>query len=123
MPRKKSDPDPESFLPLSPAAFHVLLALAGCERHGWAIRKEVAQRTDDRIRLSPGTLYGLIKRLLDQGLIAESDSRPPLEWDDERRRYYALTELGRRVAEADAERMRRALEWASHEDLLGEVPS
>lgn len=106
-------PDPGAFLPLSPPAFHLLAALAERELHGWAIVKAVASATDGRLRLSSGTLYGLIKRLLRDGLIAESSERPPAHWDDERRRYYALTPLGRRVARAEAERMRRAVEVAA----------
>ena len=105
-------PDPsdaEDFLPLSPPMFHVLVALAGEDLHGWAIMKEVSRATDGRIHLSPGTLYGLIKRVLRDGLIAESKDRPPRRWDDQRRRYYTLEPLGRRVAEAEVERMRRAL--------------
>lgn len=109
-----SNPTPtvESFLPLSPAAFHLLIALSAGDKHGWAIRKEVERLTDGGLQLSPGTLYGLVKRLLGQELIAESDDRPPLEWDDERRRYYRLTALGRQVAEAEIERMQRALALA-----------
>lgn len=99
----------EDFLPLSPAMFHVLVALAGEDLHGWAIMKEVSRATDGKIHLSPGTLYGLVKRLLRDGLIVESKERPPRRWDDQRRRYYALTALGREVAEAEVERMRRAL--------------
>ena len=106
------DPAPESFLPLSPAAFHFLIALSTGDKHGWAAMKEIERLTQGRIRLGTGTLYGLVKRLLGQELIAESDERPPLQWDDERRRYYRLTELGRRVASAEAERMERALEVA-----------
>lgn len=99
----------EDFLPLSPPMFHVLVALAGEDLHGWAIMKEVSRATDGGIHLSSGTLYGLIKRLLRDELIAESKDRPPRRWDDQRRRYYMLTDLGRKVAEAEVERMRRAL--------------
>ena len=111
MPRR-SERDAERFLPLSPPMFHVLVALAGHDLHGWAIMKEVSEATEGRIHLSPGTLYGLIKRLLRDGLIAESDERPPSHWDDSRRRYYALTGLGRRVARAEADRMERSLKVA-----------
>lgn len=103
------EPAVETFLPLSPPAFHVLAALADGEQHGWGIRKHVERLTDGRLQLGTGTLYGLIKRLSAQELIAESDQRPPARWDDERRRYYRLTRLGQRVFEAEAERMRRAL--------------
>ena len=110
--------DASAFLPLSPAVFHVLVALAGMDLHGWGLMKEVSRSTDGTIELSPGTLYGLIKRLLRDGLIEESDQRPPAHWDDQRRRYYALTHLGRQVAEAEAERMRHALDIAGHSSLL-----
>jgi DNA-binding PadR family transcriptional regulator len=101
-----------SYLPLTPAMFHILLALADGEKHGYAIIKEVLRRTDDRVRLSAGTLYGNLARLEDSGWIAESNKRPAFGLDDERRRYYRLTELGREVALAEAERMRQALEQA-----------
>ncbi len=97
--------DPEELLPLSPAVFHVLLALADAERHGYGIIKEVEARTEGRVRLGPGTLYGSIKRMLEEGLIEESDERPDSQLDDERRRYYRLTGFGRRVASAEAERL------------------
>lgn len=100
---------PESFLPLSEPAFHVLAALVDCDRHGWAILKEVELRTQGKIRMSPGTLYGVIKRLLEQGLIRESEDRPPRHWDDERRRYYHLTEPGRKVLNAECLRLKEAL--------------
>ena len=114
--RKPLDSNP--FLPLSPAVFHVLVALAGADLHGWAIMKEVSRSTDGALHLSPGTLYGLIKRLLRDGLIEESDQRPPSHWDDQRRRYYALTDLGRQVARAEAARMRQALDVVGSSDLL-----
>ncbi len=110
--------DSNTFLPLSPAVFQVLVALAGADLHGWAIMKEVSRSTDGVLHLSPGTLYGLIKRLLRDGLIEESDQRPPSHWDDQRRRYYALTDLGRQVARAEAARMRQALDVAGCSDLL-----
>ncbi len=99
----------ESFLPLTPAMFHILLALADGEKHGYAILKEVARRTDDKVKLSAGTLYGNLSRLEAGGLIVESSHRPEVGLDDERRRYYRLTEFGRGVAVAEAERMEEAL--------------
>ena len=90
----------ESFLPLTPAAFNILLALADGEKHGYAILKEVARRTEDKVRLSAGTLYGNLARLESAGLIAESGERPEIALDDERRRYYKLTKFGREVAVA-----------------------
>jgi DNA-binding PadR family transcriptional regulator len=108
----------ESFLPLTPAMFHVLLALADGEKHGYAILKEVARRTDDKVRLSAGTLYGNLARLERNGLIAESSRRPEIVLDDERRRYFQLTDFGRRVAVAEAERMEEALVQARAKKLF-----
>ena len=96
---------PSELLPLTPAMFYVLVALADRDRHGYAIIKAVARHTSDRVVLSTGTLYGIIKRLLAEGLIIESARRPPAALDDERRRYYRLTDFGRRVAIAEAERL------------------
>ena len=93
------------FLPLTPAIAHILLALADEDRHGYAIMQEVAKLTDNATRMGPGTLYGTIKRLLASGLIEEVDERPDPRIDDERRRYYGLTRLGRRVLEAESARM------------------
>ncbi len=103
--RKSTEPDPESFLPLTPAVFHILLALADGERHGYSIMQEVETSTEGKMRLGPGTLYGSIKRLLNDRMIVESDERPDAEMDDERRRYYGLTDFGRRVAVAEAKRL------------------
>ena len=96
---------PESFLPLTPAVFHILLALADGEKHGYAIMQEIEDVTDGRVQMGPGTLYGSIKRMLTAGLIEESDDRPDPALDDERRRYYRQTGLGRRVLRQEAERM------------------
>ena len=92
-------------LPLLPATFHILVALADEDRHGYAIIQDVAARTDGSIRLSPGTLYRSIQRMLEDGLIVETDERPSPENDDERRRYYRLTTLGTAVAQAEAARL------------------
>ena len=119
--RTEQGDDPKRFLPLTPASFHVLVALADCDKHGWAVMKEISMRTHGEIRLSPGTLYGLVKRLLKEELIAESNERPPSHWDDHRRRYYRLTELGRRVAEAELERMQTTITGA--EAMLRAAPS
>lgn len=110
--------EPEELLPLSPAVFHVLLALADSERHGYGIIKEVEARTEGRVRLGPGTLYGSIKRLVEQGLVEESGERPDAELDDERRRYYRLTDFGRRVAVAEAERLSGLVKVARAKQLL-----
>ena len=107
------DPDPEDLLPLSPQVFHILAALAGGDQHGYGIMQEVASRTAGKLRLSPGTLYGSIKRMLEHGLIAELSSRErPEADDDERRRYYRLTPFGRKVAKAEAARLAELLEQA-----------
>lgn len=104
--------DAKSFLPLTPPAFHLLVSLADCDKHGWAVMKEIEARTRGEIQLSPGTLYGLVKRLLRDGLIAESKNRPPRHWDDDRRRYYRLTDLGLAVAEAELQRLEAAVAGA-----------
>jgi DNA-binding PadR family transcriptional regulator len=108
----------EPFRPLTPAMFHVLLALAGDDLHGYAILKEVELRTGGKVKLSTGTLYGIIKRLLADGMLAERRSRPAEAGDDERRRYYRLTEKGREVAAAEAERMNEILSTARARNLL-----
>src|SRR6202041_3144250 len=110
--------DVDSHLPVTPAMFQILLALADGEKHGYAILKEVARRTADKVRLSAGTLYGNLARLESAGLIAESARRPELVLDDERRRYYLLTEFGRAVAVAEAERMEEALVQARAKKLF-----
>ena len=94
-----------AMLPLLPATFHILVALADEDRHGYAIIQDVATRTNGSIRLSPGTLYRSIQRMLEDGLIVETDERPSPEDDDERRRYYRLTTLGTAVAQAEAARL------------------
>ena len=98
-------PDLSTYLPLKPLVFHALLALKEQELHGYGIKKSVAGRSGGAIDLEPGTLYRLMARLLKQGLIDESDRRPAPESDDERRRYYAITKLGRQVLAAEAARM------------------
>ena len=109
---------PEAWLPLTPAMFHILLALADKERHGYEIMREVDERSEGQVRLGPGTLYGSIKRMLSDGLIEEMDERPDPELDDERRRYYRLTDLGHRVAVAEAERLERLVKNARAKKLL-----
>jgi len=95
----------ESFLPLKPAWFHVLLSLADQDNHGYAIMQEVLDRTAGKVRLWPATLYGTLQRLIDADLIAESDARPAPDLDDARRRYYRLTPLGRQVLRAESTRL------------------
>ena len=107
-----ADASAESFLPLPPATFHILMAVAEEDRHGYAIIKDVAARTDGELKLSAGTLYRSIQRMLEQGLLVETGERPAPEQDDERRRYYRITPFGRRVAQAEAVRMRELVEMA-----------
>ena len=97
--------DPKDLLPLTPAMLHVMLALADGEKHGYAIIKDVARRTNGDVVIGAGTLYALVKRLLADGLIVESNERPDPALDDERRRYYRLSPFGREVAAAEIERL------------------
>src|ERR1044072_8435862 len=99
----KPDIDVERLLPLAPAMFHILIALAEGDKHGYAVMQEVAARTDGKVRMSPGTLYGSIRKMLDEGLIEDLSRRAAA--DDERRRYYRVTKFGRAVATAEAERL------------------
>jgi len=104
--------DPRDFLPLHANWFHILLSLVGKEQHGYGIMQEVLERTGGKVRLWPATLYGTLKRLMDEDLIAESDRRPAPDLDDARRRYYRLTNLGSRVLQAECRRL---------EDLVGVI--
>ena len=110
--------DPRAFLPLTPQAFHVLLALMDGELHGYGIILDVQQRTDGEVRLRTGTLYTILRRLGEDGLITESDARPAAAEDDERRRYYAQTPLGRAGVKAEAERLQRLVQMARDKRAL-----
>jgi len=99
-------------LPLTTAVFHILLALADTDRHGYSIMQHVVETTDGQLTMGPGTLYGTVKRLLKARMIEESEERPDPELDDERRRYYRLTPFGRRVLEAEVSRYAKALRVA-----------
>ena len=112
-------PDLEKHLPLTSAVFHILLALSDGEKHGYAIMRVVKEATEGRKILGPGTLYGAIKRLQRANFIVESDYRPDPVIDDARRRYYELTELGRRVLVAESQRLAEMVEYARRKDLLG----
>jgi len=118
MPVRNLDIDPESLLPLPQTAFHILVALAQGDRHGYAIMQDVAAGTVGNLKLNPGTLYTTIRRLLEQGLVIELDERPDPEEDDERRRYYRLSDLGREVAKAEAARLRQTLAFARQAGLI-----
>jgi DNA-binding PadR family transcriptional regulator len=100
-----SKPDVQKFIPLKTHWFHIMLSLAGGEQHGYGIMQEVLNRTTGKVRLWPATLYGSIKRLIEAELIEESDERPSPELDDARRRYYRLTPLGKRVLDAECDRL------------------
>ena len=104
---------------LRPVEFHVLLALAGEERHGYAILQEVAAMTSGELQLEPGTLYRALHRMLRDGWVAESGRRPATDLDDERRRYYRITAAGHRVAAAEAARLSRLVVLARAYRLLG----
>ena len=102
----------EQLLPLTPPVFHILLAMAEEERHGYGIMQDVARQTSGALQLGPGTLYGCLKRMLAAGLVEESDERRDPALDDERRRYYRMTTLGRRVVRAEAQRLAGAVSVA-----------
>lgn len=110
----------EDLVPLTPAVFHILLALADGEMHGYAIMQQVDEDTGGQIQMGPGTLYGTIKRMLSANLIEESEDRPDPEMDDQRRRYYRLTEFGQRVLSAEVDRLANLLRVARSKQLIGE---
>jgi DNA-binding PadR family transcriptional regulator len=110
--------DPGKRIPLTPAVFHILLALIDQERHGYAIMQQVVEDTRGQLHMGPGTLYGSIKRMLATNLIEESERRPDPADDDVRRRYYRLTDLGRRVIGAEAVRLERAVKIARHRSAM-----
>ena len=110
--------DAAALLPLTPLSFQILLALADGERHGYGIMKEIDRRTKGRMTPATGPLYLAAQRLMENGLIAESKKRPAPELDDQRRKYYKLTEFGRRVATAEAERMAQLLDVALEKQLV-----
>src|SRR5215470_136804 len=107
----------DDMLPLTPAVFHILLALADGEKHGYGIMQEIARITNGAMRMGPGTLYGTIKRMLEAGLLEEMDERPDPALDDERRRYYRLTAFGQQVAQAETERLAMLLNVAHSKRL------
>lgn len=109
---------PAGLLPLTPAVFHILLALSVEDRHGYGIMQEITALTQGQLRLGPGTLYRSIKQMLAAGMIEEADERPDPALDDERRRYYRLTGFGRRVAQAEAQRLARLVREAEARRLL-----
>ena len=118
MAHRATSEDLDSLLPLPRATFHILVALADQDRHGYAIMQDVASRTGGQLKLSPGTLYGSIKRLLEAGLIVELDEVRGRALDDERRRYYRITKFGARVASAEAARLADLVADARARNLL-----
>ena len=110
--------NPENFIPLTPAVFHIMLALADGEKHGYAIMLEVEAISHDQIKMGPGTLYGSIKRMISSGLIEETKERPDSDLDDQRRRYYRLTGLGIAVLNEEANRLATLLERARIKQVL-----
>jgi len=111
-------PNPENLLPMTPAVFNILLALADGEKHGYAIMLEVEENTRGAVKMGPGTLYGSIKRMLASGLIEETDERPDPDLDDERRRYYRLSGLGQRALRLEAERLQQQVSVARLKHIL-----
>ncbi len=107
-----------SYPPLTPAVFHILISLADGEKHGYGIMKNVETQTRGQIKMGPGTMYGSIKRMLAAGLIEETEERPDPELDDERRRYYRLTAVGRKVAVAETERLSQVLKIARQKHIM-----
>ncbi len=116
---RTNQPVPDSLLPLPSATFHILMALASSDRHGYAIIQDVAERTSNRLRLGAGTLYRSLHRMLEQGLIVEIDERPDAEQDDERRRYYRITRFGAAVAKAEARRLSELVRLARASGFAG----
>jgi len=114
----RKPPAPDDLLPLTPPVFHILLALAEEERHGYGIMQDVARQTNDTLLLGPGTLYGCLKRMLAAGMVEESDVRPDPALDDERRRYYRMTPLGQIVVRAEAHRLATAVTAAKTRRLF-----
>jgi DNA-binding PadR family transcriptional regulator len=104
--------DPQPYLPLPHIQLEILLCLAEGERHGYALKREIGRRTEGRLQLGPGSLYGAIQKLTTEGLIAESDARPEAHLDDSRRRYYRLTPEGKAVLKAETARLRSLVELA-----------
>lgn len=109
---------PEALLPLTQAVFHILLALADGEKHGYAIMQEIGERTEGAMRMGPGTLYGSIQRMLKDGLIVEAQGRAEPVHGEERRRYYCLTGFGLRVLQAEAHRLEHLVRIAQSKQVL-----
>ena len=120
MPKPKQS-DVDRLLPLSLPIFHLLLSLTEGERHGYALKRAILQRTEGKLNLASGALYGSINKMLEEGLIEESAERPDSHLDDERRRYYRITSLGQRVVEAETLRLRNLVRFAESHLALPEI--
>ena len=118
MTKQKKRTDLDALLPLRPVEFLVLLVLADAERHGYGIVQDIAERTDGKVKLLPGNLYAVLRRLMESALLSESSRRPAGDLDDQRRRYYRITKLGKRVLAADAERMKELVTQVEARNLL-----
>jgi DNA-binding PadR family transcriptional regulator len=114
---------PDDLIPLTPRVFHILLALVDEEQHGYRIMKEVEERSGGKVRIGPGTLYEAIQRLVKNRLIVESSERPDAKMDDQRRRYYKLTDFGRQVLRAEADRLDSLVEFARTKNLIDHARS
>jgi len=114
-PKKRKAVDIQALLPLPHAVLHLLLVVAQGERHGYALKREIAERTGGQVILGPGALYGSIQKMLSWGLIEESEDRPESHLDDQRRRYYRITPAGQQVLEAELKRMQAILSAAKNE--------
>jgi len=119
----ENTPSPQDHLPLTPAVFNIMLALADGEKHGYGIMLDVENNTSGTVQMGPGTLYGSIKRMLKAALIEESDERPDSDLDDQRRRYYRLTGSGQRVLRLEAERLASQVATARAKNLLADLVS
>ena len=120
--RKPRPDDIDSYLPLPASAMHIIVALAGGEKHGYAIMRDIDDLSGGSVSMGPGTLYGSIKRMMDQGLVEETEERPDPALDDQRRRYYRLTSLGHRIGAAEQARLTALLDAARFRQLgLGGV--
>ena len=116
--RVSNDDNPQALLPLPPVTFHILVSLADQDLHGYAIIQDIAERTDGELKIQAGTLYRAIQRMLEQGLLIEKRTRPNLDEDDERRRYYRITPFGRQVAQAEARRLAQMVRLARLSGLV-----
>jgi DNA-binding PadR family transcriptional regulator len=115
---RSQDRTPETFLPLRPVEFEILLVLAGGDHHGYAIIQQTEERTEGRLRLETGTLYRALRRLTSDGLVVPSSKRPAADLDDERRRYFSITPFGKKVAAAEARRMASLVDAARTRSLI-----